>query len=165
MNGFLYCCLLGFGLPFYAQEIQNNKPTTQIEILYNQALNLSYQENFSAALPLFDSLIAMNAQIDLLFFDRGMIKKHLGDFSGAILDFSEQIKQTPQEADAYFLRGELLLQEANFRAAYNDLKKVTKADAGNADAHCYLAKAAAELGKSFVEKRHSKYCKANPHIH
>lgn len=165
MKGCLYCFLLCFGLPIFAQEIRGNYPTHNIEIIYKEALNLSYQENFSAALPLFDSLINMNAPIEQLYFDRGMIKKHLGDRAGAIKDFSTQIDQTPQETDAYFLRGELLLQEANYQEAFSDLKTVTKKDSGNADAHCFLAIAAAQLGKTFVQKRHSKYCKANPIKH
>lgn len=157
--------LFSFALLLYLKGQAQFNPTNS-EVTYKLALDLCYQEKFKDALPLFDTLIASKSSIDQLYFDRAMIKKHLGDYSGAISDFSKQIEQTPQEADAYFLRGELLLQEANFEAAFADLKKVTKLDSGNADAHCYLAKAAAELGKTWVLKRHVKFCKSNtPIVH
>ena len=152
-----------FGVLFYlngqAQFDQNDSEAT-----YKMALDLCYRENFKDALPLFDALIASNSPIDQLYFDRGIIKKHLGDYTGAILDFSTQIEQTPQDADAYFLRGELLLQVANFETAFTDLKRATKLDPGNADAHCYLAKAAAQLGKKRTANCHIKFCKSNTPI-
>ena len=150
--------LVSIGLNFNAQVQPKAKPAIDTTALYQTALNLSYQERFKEALPFFDTLIQLNAPIEQLYFDRGMLKKHLGNNQGAIEDFTAQIQKTPREADAYFLRGELLLAQGQYKAAYCDLTDVVRLDSANADAHCMLARAAQELGKTSKARKEKLAC-------
>lgn len=160
MQSRLFCFIVWFMGTFLvcAQDsiVVSKNPT--VNLLYAQAIQLSYEERFAEALPFFDQVIALDPFVSEIYLDRGIIKTRIGDQTGAIADFTSQLGLTPRLADAYFLRGERYLQQHNYHKALTDFKKVNKLDGGNADAHCFCAEAALVLHKERKARKEATRC-------
>jgi tetratricopeptide (TPR) repeat protein len=154
---FLLVCLSHFG---HTQKTSNRvSQNPKADSLYLLAIELGYREQFKIAISYLDSAIQSDSNIEHVFFDRGVLKEHIGDTTGAIQDFTTQIQLDKRDADAYFLRGMLYFGSKNFTKAYQDLNKANHLDPGNADAHCYCADAAKALNKNRQFQRKSERCR------
>ncbi len=54
------------------------------------------------------------------FFNRGLVRQSQGDLDGALADFDRAIEITPDLAESYFYRGQLLLCRKNPSKAARD---------------------------------------------
>ena len=76
-------------------------------ILYEQATEFGYRNQFNEAEQVLSLIIALNPLDSSAYFDRAIMRENLGDTLGAIADFSKEISIDPKNADNYFLRGML----------------------------------------------------------
>ena len=67
------------------------------------------------------------------YFERGFEKKLLGDFNGAIADYSKAIQFNPKDADLYYFRGWLRSKPEvqDLDGAISDFKKLNKLEPNN----------------------------------
>lgn len=144
---------------FRAQDCPSVSKIQGVDSLYCEALHFAYAEDFKSSLIRFDQVIALDPSVDEVFFDRGIIKDHLGDKPGAIQDLSQAIKTQHHFADAYYLRGKLHLELNQYELALKDLKRANRLDSMNAHAHCLCAEAATYLKKSKLSQRKEKQCR------
>ena len=93
--------------------------------LFNEAYNNSQKGNYQEAINLYSAAIEAYP-IDQLkrkseaFYNRGLNKRFLNDFSGAVQDYSEAIKLQPEYYKAYNNRGFLNLKLGKYFNAIED---------------------------------------------
>jgi len=133
-------------------------------ILYQQATEYGYNNQFKEAEELLSVIIEINPFDSLAYFDRGIMRENMGDTIGAIADFTKEIAIDPKNADNYFLRGMLYQKTNKYKEALEDFHKVNHLDHGNADAHFFAAEMQQALKKQkFKVKRQLNIClKINP---
>ena len=71
----------------------------------------------------FDKAIAINPQVALAYYNRGIAKSALGDYHGAIRDFDKAIAINPQFAEAYNNRGSAKSALGDYQGAIRDFDK------------------------------------------
>ncbi len=133
-------------------------------ILYEQATEFGYRNKYAEAEQVLSLIIALNPLDSSAYFDRAIMREHLGDTLGAIADYSKEISIDSRNADNYFLRGLLYREMKKHQEALADFKKVNHLDRGNADAHFFTAQMYMLLKHSNRKVRKSlKAClKVNP---
>ena len=128
-------------------------------ILYAQATEFGYRNQFKEAVNILSQVIALFPNDSMAYFDRAIMRENLGDTLGAISDFTKEIEIDPKSADNYFLRGMLYHKTKMYNEALADFKKVTRIDNGNADAYYYSAQLYLILDKNMNQtKRLLKKC-------
>ena len=128
-------------------------------MLYAQATEFGYRNQFKEAEKILSKVIALFPNDSMAYFDRAIMREHLGDTLGAISDFTMEIEIDPKNADNYFLRGMIYHKTKMHQEALADFKKVTRIDNGNADAYFYSAQLYLMLEKNKNQiKRLLKKC-------
>jgi tetratricopeptide (TPR) repeat protein len=132
---------------------------TERSILYNQATELGYRNQFKESERVLSKIIELNPNDSMAYFDRAIMRENLGDTLGALSDLTKEIEIDPKSADNYFLRGMLYKNSNKYEKALSDFKKVNRLDYGNADAHFFLAQMEIALKKNkFKVRRELKRC-------
>lgn len=128
-------------------------------MLYAQAIEYGYRNQFVEAEKVLTRIIASNPKDSMAYFDRGIMRENIGDTLGAIADFTKQISLDKKNADSYFLRGILYHKTKQYQFALSDFQKVIRLDYGNADAHFFKAQLLQVLGKSpLLMQRQLRIC-------
>ncbi len=137
---------------------------TERTILYAQATDYGYRNQFKEAEYVLSQVIALCPNDSMAYFDRAIMRENLGDTLGAIADFTKEIEIDPKSADNYFLRGMLYKHSNKCKEALSDFQKVNHLDHGNADAHFFAAQMNVALKKNrFKVRRQLNLClKINP---
>ena len=137
---------------------------TERTILYAQATEYGYRNQFKEAEHILSQVIALFPEDSMAYFDRAIMRENLGDTLGAIADFTKEIEIDPKSADNYFLRGMLYKHSNKCKEALSDFQKVNHLDHGNADAHFFAAQMNVALKKNrFKVRRQLNLClKINP---
>ncbi|HSH66501.1 MAG TPA: hypothetical protein VLB84_12100, partial [Bacteroidia bacterium] len=87
-----FLCL---GINCYGQRIKE----------YNEcAIELLNEKDYHGALQYYTRIIEISPLDSFAYFDRGLLKKEMNDFTDAIEDFSKAIEIDDKNADNYFLR-------------------------------------------------------------
>jgi len=156
MMRFLLVCFLLFTSWTYSQ--------TQRSILYQQATEYGYRNQFKESERVLSKIIELNPNDSMAYFDRAIMRENLGDTIGALSDLTKEIEIDPKSADNYFLRGMLYKNSNEYEKALSDFEKVNHLDYGNADAHFFAAQMEFTLKKNkFKVRRQLKRClKINP---
>lgn len=151
--------LLFFSLVTFGAFAQSER-----SILYEQATEYGYRNKYAEAEQVLSLIIALNPLDSSAYFDRAIMREHLGDTLGAIADYSKEISIDSKNADNYFLRGLLYREMKKDQEALADFKKVNRLDRGNADAHFFASQMFVRLNKSkrLVRKSLKACLKANP---
>lgn len=133
-------------------------------ILYKQATEYGYKNQFKEAEEILSVIIEMNPLDSLAYFDRAIMRENLGDTLGALSDLTKEIEIDPKSADNYFLRGMLYKKSKKHEKALSDFQKVNRLDHGNADAHFFVAEINGVLKKNKCKVRSElkKCLKINP---
>jgi tetratricopeptide (TPR) repeat protein len=136
-------------------------------ILYKQATEYGYRNQFKESERILSKIIELNPKDSMAYFDRAIMREHLGDTLGAIADLTREIEIDEKSADNYFVRGILYQKTKKYSLALDDFRKVNHLDFGNADAHYFAAQMYSILQKNtFFVKRQLKQClKVNPAHH
>jgi tetratricopeptide (TPR) repeat protein len=137
---------------------------TQRTILYAQATEFGYRNQFKESEGVLSQIIVLHPKDSLAYFDRAIMRENLGDTIGAISDLTKAIEIDPKSADNFFLRGMLYKNSTKYKKALSDFEKVNHLDNGNADAHFFAAQMEFTLNKNkFKVRRELKRClKINP---
>lgn len=137
---------------------------TQRTILYAQATEYGYRNQFKESERVLSKIIELNPKDSMAYFDRAIMRENLGDTIGAISDLTKAIEIDPKSADNYFLRGMFYKNSNKHKEALSDFEKVNHLDNGNADAHFFAAQMEFTLNKNkFKVRRQLKRClKVNP---
>lgn len=133
-------------------------------ILYEQATEFGYRNQFEQAEQVLSLIIALNPLDSTAYFDRAIMRENLGDTIGAIADLTKEIEIDPKSADHYFLRGMLYQKSKKYALALSDFRKVNRLDGGNADAHFFAAEMYQQLYKPerLIRKQLGMCLKVNP---
>lgn len=81
-----------------------------------------------------------------LYFDKGQNKLKLGDFKGAIIDFTSAIVLNPNHSGIYCGRGLAKYQLSDFQSAKKDFDKAIELNPNYAEAYRYRAASKSNLG-------------------
>lgn len=133
-------------------------------ILYAQATEFGYRNQFKEAEKILSKVIALFPNDSMAYFDRAIMRENLGDTLGAIADLTREIEIDEKSADNYFVRGILYQKTKKYSLALDDFRKVNRLDFGNADAHFFAAQMYLKLQKKmFLVRRQLKQClQVNP---
>jgi tetratricopeptide (TPR) repeat protein len=107
-----------------------------------QALNST---DLNEKIELFTKAIELDPEKLDAYFYRGIVKNDLGDYYGAIVDYSKVIVEEP-DADTYFNRGNARYSLEDFEGAKEDYKKAIEIDPYFVDALFSLGCANYDLG-------------------
>jgi predicted Zn-dependent protease len=66
-----------------------------------------------------------------VFQERGLEKIKNGDLEGAVVDFTQAIKNGPKNNALYYMRGTTLAKLKKYRLAIRDLKSILKDEPNN----------------------------------
>ena len=137
---------------------------TQRTILYAQATEFGYRNQFKESEGVLSQIIVLHPKDSMAYFDRAIMRENLGDTIGAISDLTKAIEIDPKIADNFFLRGMLYKNSTKYKDALSDFQMVNRLDHGNADAHFFAAQMEFTLNKNkFKVNRELKRClKINP---
>ena len=84
------------------------------------------------------------------YFRRGYAKAELGDYRGAIADYTEVIRLQPDMASAHYNRGVVKAELGDYRGAIADYTEVIRLQPDMASAHYNRGVVKAELGQHFA---------------
>lgn len=108
-----------------------NKIAPDCSEAYNGLGNISADEgNFQDALRHYDKSIRLaeitNPNLFSIYVNRGTVKDSLGDYAGAIADYSHALKLKPDDHEAYYNRASTKIKLRAFQAAISDLNCTLK---------------------------------------
>jgi len=123
--------------------------------LYNKALRLSKQGQYSAAIKEFDKFISQNPRNADVLSDRGVAKYHVKDFAGSLRDFNRALQLEPKNPYRYASRAYIKDCSGDTEGAIEDYKKALQLDPQNAVSHNNLGLLEEKLGfKAMADKRY-----------
>ncbi len=85
--------------------------------------------------PVFSQAIKINPQDALAYKNRGNARSDLGDFQGAIEDYTQAIQINPNYIDAYYNRGNARFDLGDFEGAFEDYTQAIQINSNYADAY------------------------------
>ncbi|MBW4674282.1 MAG: tetratricopeptide repeat protein [Desmonostoc geniculatum HA4340-LM1] len=85
--------------------------------------------------PVFSQAIKINPQDALAYKNRGNARSDLGDFQGAIEDYTKAIEINPNYIDAYYNRGNARSDLGDFAGAFEDYTQAIQINSNYADAY------------------------------
>ena len=95
--------------------------------------------------PGFPQAIKINPQDAIAYKKRGNARSDLGDFEGAIEDYSQAIQINPSYADAYYNRGNARSDLGDFEGAIEDYSQAIQINFNYADAYYNRGNARLEI--------------------
>ncbi|MEE3716964.1 tetratricopeptide repeat protein [Tumidithrix elongata RA019] len=81
---------------------------------------------------------------------QGYAKYELGDYQGAIADFTEVVRLAPNDSNAYYCRGNSKVKLGDYQGAIADFTEVIRLDPNDANAYFSRGYAKYELGDKKV---------------
>ncbi|WP_298239292.1 tetratricopeptide repeat protein [uncultured Algibacter sp.] len=114
----------------------------QAKKIYRQALRTTILKE---KIELLNQVIELEPNNLDAYFHRGLAKNDLGDYHGAIVDYSKIIVEEP-DADTYFNRGNSRYNLEDFTGAKSDYARAVNLDKSFIDARYSLACAKYDLG-------------------
>lgn len=99
---------------------------------------LGYPQGFGRA-------IQINSHDADAYYNRGNDRSNLGDFAGAIVDYTQAIQINPHLTDAYYNRGNACYDIGNLAQAIEDYTQVIKIDPNRGDAYYNRGNVCSEL--------------------
>ncbi|WP_414572723.1 tetratricopeptide repeat protein [Nostoc sp. CCY 9925] len=85
--------------------------------------------------PVFSQAIKVNPQDAVAYKNRGNARSDLGDFQGAIEDYTQAIEINPNYIDAYYNRGNARFDLGDFEGAFEDYTQAIQINSNYADAY------------------------------
>ncbi|MBW4605284.1 MAG: tetratricopeptide repeat protein [Calothrix sp. FI2-JRJ7] len=114
---------------------------------YTQAIKLNPDANISLPAeitPITTTEITPNTSEE--FKTRGNSRYEVGDYTGAVADYTEAIKLNISDANAYFNRANAKYENGDFRGAVEDYTQVIKINPSDAEAYFYRGDVNSQLG-------------------
>jgi tetratricopeptide (TPR) repeat protein len=144
-----------------------------------EAGNLIYQwmdddSSLNVAMESYTEAIKINPKFKEAYFNRGLVKHDLRDYSGAMADFNKAIELGFEDVKAYCFRGMIKDKLKNYNGALADFNKaleldprfaeayynrgITKIKLGQKESGCSDLRKALELGSTEASEAIKKYC-------
>lgn len=117
----------------------NEDSIANIEYLKSRAEAFFAINESKKALRDLNSYLKTNSKDSYAYFNRGIVKKKLGDLKGATNDFSYALKYSPTSSDIHFARGAVYHDLKNYSKAIIDYKNAIKFNNKNEEALNNLA--------------------------
>ncbi|MGF1639152.1 MAG: tetratricopeptide repeat protein [Cyclobacteriaceae bacterium] len=96
---------------------------------FTEEAKLFYEKNdYSSALIMLGRALEKDKNFAKAYYVRGIIKKRLGDFTGAMSDFESAIKIKSDYLEAYVARGDTRYATQNFEGAIEDYTYILELD-------------------------------------
>ena len=96
--------------------------------------NEIYTGDLSGSLRDLDQAIKLDVILDVdSYYNRGIVKYHLMDYTGAIRDLNNVISNVPNHGDAYYIRGKAKIALNDNGGARKDLRIARNLDHPFAD--------------------------------
>jgi tetratricopeptide (TPR) repeat protein len=100
------------------------------------------------ALAEFDKVLALNRNLTLARFHRGMVRYELGEYDAAIEDLRREIESNPEYPPSYLFRGLALIAKGEWARALPDLDIAARRMPENVRAQYGRARCLRQLGKN-----------------
>lgn len=113
--------------------------------LFNKALDFAESENYEEAINYFTSYLSKYPNDYKAYYNLGLTKVLLGEYSGALQDYNKAIEINPNDATVYYNRGCLKNILNNFTEAIQDFDKVIEINPDNASAYYNRGRAKSKL--------------------
>jgi len=84
--------------------------------------------NYQDSIINYSKIIVMDPTDDLAWFNRGITKLKIQDFSGAIVDLSKSLELYSEDANAYYFRSVAKYNQEDFPGAVSDILKAIELD-------------------------------------
>jgi tetratricopeptide (TPR) repeat protein len=135
----------------WAKAIADYEDSLRLDPKSDKALNgraISYAclGDRSAALRDFDSAIRLNPDSSY-FLNRGIVKRDVKDFAGALQDFDVVIERDPRHVDALYQRAETFRMQGNWTKAKADYEAVLRLNPSHASATFLLGAVLVQTGE------------------
>lgn len=130
-------------------SISNVLPTdsNDAQLFYQNGLKELWQENWSAALALFQKTKEKNPRFAEAWFYIGYCYVELGRYQDAIDDYKQAIRIKPDYANAHYNLGVTYGKLERWQGAIESFKQAIIIKPDDAKAHCNLGLAYGELGR------------------
>lgn len=87
-------------------------------------------------------------KFDIAFYNSGLDKRAIGDYSGSIKDFTKAIEINPKDETSYYLRGQSKMDFKDYIGAISDFSKAIEIDPMNSSAYLMRGMARGEIRDS-----------------
>lgn len=105
----------------------NTRPTgKESEAIGNARASLASQssrEDYSAIIKDFDTVIKLSPEMELAYYDKGVVLLQMGDYTSALSAFNKALALKPDFGEAYYNRGYVYFRLGNKAAGTADLSK------------------------------------------
>ncbi|MEZ6088572.1 MAG: tetratricopeptide repeat protein [Pirellulaceae bacterium] len=118
-----------------------------VEAFNNRAVLYAQQGEFAKAIDDFSKVLAASPKFALGYKNRGLAYHDVGNFASAMDDLTRAIELSP-DAQGYFLRANLHLEQKHYADAIDDYDKALELDDTNSRAWLNRGMALARLGKT-----------------
>jgi len=125
-----------------------NYQATNPKLFYNRALAYIYMQKYGPALVDLNKCISIDSVFYDAYFNRAYVHQLLKNSAFALGDYNIFIAQYPDDHEAKFARGKILLQENNYKEAIGDISFYTHKVNTNEDAYLALFFAYKKLGEN-----------------
>ena len=95
---------------------------------FDQAVEKFEEGNYQGAIADLTTVIEMDPQDAVSYYNRGLAKSHIEDLQGAIADYNKAIEINPQYAEAFNNRGNIKTQLKDYQGAIADYSKAVEID-------------------------------------
>jgi tetratricopeptide (TPR) repeat protein len=113
-------------------------PTMQqldTEVLFEQGVAAAMRKDFVLAEKIFDNVVDVDPKNATAFYNRGVARRILGNYEGAIDDNGEAIKLKPDYAEAHNNRGVARHQQGDYEGAISDFNNAIEFKLDYAEAY------------------------------
>lgn len=107
-----------------------------LQYLYDKATICWYADSISEAIAIETKCIEAQPDYFFHYYRRGWYKHLIGDFNGALEDYTESLSRNPEYAYAYCRRGRLYLKFGLTQKAQSDFGKCVKYDSVPSEHSC-----------------------------
>lgn len=121
--------------------------STDVEVVFNEAVELVAEGNHAAALEKFDRALLLKPAFAVGYIGRGTSYLALGRFEEAVTDLNKAIDLEPELAEVYYLRAQAHFQTGSTGRAIADLSILINMAPDRADAFFMRGLANAEMGR------------------
>ena len=151
---------------FYGFSISNacDKPIANTEEDYfYMALEFDQEGKFEEAHSYYNLAIKINPKFEPAYYNRGNVKKKLGDHEEAMKDYDEAIKINPKFVEAYCNRGYVKKKLGDHKGAMKDYDKAIEINPKFVEAYCNRGNLKQTLGDhKGAMKDYDKAIEINP---
>jgi tetratricopeptide (TPR) repeat protein len=89
---------------------------------------LRYQGQLAEAEQEYETAVSLRSTDDIIWLELGIVRDEMEDAVGAIAAMNEAVRTAPYYAHPYWQRGNVLLRQARYDEAFDDLRRAAKSN-------------------------------------